>query len=81
MKHEVENVFPEYSEPVFVAKQGIFGRYDDIVRMMDESCVKDEELKRKLYSEMRKEVGPIWFFKLRRKWRKWMKSNKKYQRI
>lgn len=81
MKHEVENVFPRFSEPVFVAKQGVLGRYDDIVRMMDESCVEDEELKRRLYSEMKEEVGPIWFFKLRRKWRKWMRSNKKYQRI
>ena len=81
MKHEVENVFPKYSGPVFVAKQGVFGRYDDIVRMIDGSCMEDEELKRKLYSEMKEEVGPIWFFKLRRKWRKWMKSNKMYQRI
>ena len=81
MKHEVEIVFPKLSEPVFVAKQGVFGRYYDIIRMMDESCVKDEELKRRLYSEMKEEVGTIWLFKLRRKWRKWMKSNKKYQRI
>ena len=81
MKHEVENVFPKYSEPVFVAKQGVYGRYDDVVRMMDESGVEDEELKRRLHSEMKEEVGSIWFFKLRRKWRKWMKSNQKYQRI
>ena len=81
MKHEVENAFPKLSEPVFVAKQGVFGRYYDIIRMMVESGVEDEELKRRLYSEMKEEVGPIWLFKLRRKWRKWMKSNKKYQRI
>ena len=81
MKHEVENAFPKLSEPVFVAKQGVFGRYYDIIRMMVESGVEDEELKRRLYSEMKEEVGTIWLFKLRRKWRKWMKSNKKYQRI
>lgn len=81
MKHEVETVFPKCSEPVFVAKQGVFVRYDDVVRMMDESCVEDEELKRKLYFEMKEEVGSIWFFKLRRKWRNWMKCNKKYQRV
>lgn len=70
MKHEVEALFPSYSEPVFVAKQGIYGRYDSIIGMMDSCHVEDEALRNELYTVMRKEVGSVFLFKVRRKLRK-----------
>lgn len=78
MKHEVETVFPKFSEAVFVAKQGVFGRYDTIVAMMEEYRVKDEGLKEQLSAIMRQEIGSIFLFKMRRKLGKWEKSNRKY---
>ncbi len=81
MKNEVQKVFPMYSEAVFVAKQEVYGRCCTILDRMRESGVRDQELKNKLLKETRSEVGPIILFKVRRKMRKWLKKNKKYQSI
>lgn len=79
MKHEVEALFPSYSEPVFVAKQGIYGRYESIIGMMDSNHVEDETLRKELYSVMRKEMGSVFLFKLRRKCRKLLKKKAAYE--
>ena len=78
MKHEVESVFPSHSEPVFIAKQGILGRFESIIGKMDAFGVCDDALKQQLFDTMKKEVGSIFLFKLRRKMRKLMKKQVVY---
>lgn len=70
MKHEIEAIFPFYSNPVFIAKQAIYGRYYVILNMMNTNQVNDAALKNELSLVMRNEVGSIFLFKIRRKLRK-----------
>lgn len=70
MKHEVESLFPYFSTPVFVAEQGIIGRYYYILGMMDASKVYDDSLKKELCSILDEEVYSFFLFKIRRKVRK-----------
>lgn len=74
MKHEIELLFPSYSTPVYIARQGIYGRYDAIVELMDTNHVHDNVLKKELHRVMREEVGSIFFFKVRRRMRKLLKK-------
>ena len=37
---------------------------------MEEYGVRDEDLKKRLYEEMKREMGSMFVFKVRRKWRK-----------
>lgn len=67
MKKEVEALFPSNSLPMFVAKQAIYGRYYSIIRMMAANNVHDNELKKELYLIMRREMGSLFLFKVRRK--------------
>ena len=67
MKHEIEAIFPCWSDAVFVAKQAIMDRYGSVVNSMDAAGVKDEVLKNKLYGEMKREVGPMFLFRVRKK--------------
>lgn len=67
MKHEVDTLFSSFSTPVFVAQQAVFIRYYTILSKMDESHIKDEPMRRNLYTIMRKEVRPMLIFKVRLK--------------
>ena len=67
MKHEVESMFSRISQPVFVAKHAVYDRYVSIVGMMDDNHVADEALRKELDAIMRKEIGSVFIFKLRRK--------------
>lgn len=70
MKHEIEAIYSPWSETVYVAKQGIYGRYADIINILESFAVKDDGLKERLYDEMKREVGSLFLFKVRRKMRK-----------
>lgn len=70
MKHEVESMFNRISRPVFVAKHAVYDRYISVVGMMDDNHVEDEILRKELDSIMRKEMGSVFLFKVRRKLRK-----------
>ena len=70
MKHEVDTIFSSYSTPVFIAKQAIFGRYQIVLDLMSKSLMQDDVLKSGLYATMRREVGSVFVFKVRRKLRK-----------
>ncbi len=70
MKREVEATFPCWSEVLFVARQSILMRYGIIVDRMEKYGVRDENLKKRLYEEMKREMGSMFVFKVRRKWRK-----------
>jgi len=79
MKHEVASLFSPLSEPVYIAKQGIYGRYISIIDMMEANRVDDEGLKRELRLVMRKEMGSVILFKLRRKIMKVIKKHIAYE--
>ena len=79
MKQEVELVFPSHSEPVFIARQGILGRYETIIGKMEASGVNDDALKQQLFDTMQKEMGSMFLFKVRRKVRKLLKKQVVYE--
>ena len=79
MKHEVESVFSSHSEPVFIARQGILGRYESIIDKMEDSGVCDNTLKQQLFDTMQKEMGSVFLFKMRRKLRKLVKKKVVYE--
>ena len=70
MKHEVDSMFNGLSMPTFVAKQAVYDRYISVIGMMDDNHVEDETLRKELYTIMRKEMGSVFLFKVRRKLRK-----------
>ncbi len=67
MKHEVDALYPSFSQPVFVAKQAIVSRFYSIVGKMESSHVRDEALIEELRSTMYQEVGSMTLFKVQRK--------------
>ncbi len=70
MKHEIESVFPRWSECVFIAKQGVYGRCYDVIQKMERYGIQDDGLKARLVNDMHNEVGSVLAFKMRRKCRK-----------
>ena len=79
MKHEVDSMFNLLSLPVFVAKHAVYDRYISVVGMMDDNHVENEALRKELYSVMRKEIGSVFLFKLRRKCQKLLKKHVTYE--
>ncbi len=79
MKHEIDELYPFYSDLVFIAKQAIFGRFYIILNMMNTNRVYDERLKNELSLVMHHEVGSVLLFKIRRKIRKIFRKAKNYQ--
>ena len=70
MKHEVKRVFPFFSEAVFVADQGIFGRYYEIIDKMKRFGVENAKTELMLRKMMKREIGSVIWYKVRRKLRK-----------
>lgn len=79
MKHEVDGMFNRLSMPTFVAKQALYDRYISVIAKMDDNQVKNEPLRKELYTIMRKEMGSVFMFKVRRKWRKLLKKQVVYE--
>ena len=79
MKHEVDASFPSCSEPVYVAKQGVLGRYYVIISMIDDCQLENDTLRTELYRVMHKEMGSVFLFKVRRKLRKLLKKQVCYE--
>ena len=70
MKQEIDELYPSYSVPVFIAKQAIYDRYCVIMNMITISSVNNDDLKEELSLVMHQEVGSVFLFKVRRKIRK-----------
>lgn len=74
MKHEITGSFPFYSEVVYIAKEGIWIRYNKIRYRMKTLGVQDRELREKMSRAVQKELGLVFFArrKMRTLKRKWM---------
>ena len=73
--------FPACSEPVFIAKEAIWARYHDILSRMKLNDIKDEELKQRMEAVVKKEIGFLPSFLIRKKIRntkrRWMERSKR----
>lgn len=74
MKHEITGCFPFYSEVVYIAKEGIWNRYNKIRYRMKTLGVRDRELQEKMSRAVQRELGLVFFArrKMRTLKRKWM---------
>ena len=77
MKDEIKRSFPYFSESVFIAKEGIWARYQEIIHKMMLNGIEDENLEKTMNSVISKELGFIPFFFIRKKCRnlkrKWLR--------
>ena len=63
MKHEIANYFPRYSEAVFIAKEGIWIRYNGILHKMRSCGIQDEKLQRQMKDAIKQELGLSFFIR------------------
>lgn len=75
IKNVVTQFFPPYSESVFIANEGIWARYNDILYKMRMHGVKNEGVTHQMKSIIRKELDIRFFIrkKVRKIKRKWLK--------
>lgn len=69
IKDEINRFFPSFSESVFIAKEGIWARYKEILLRMELNGIEDEDLRQTMKSVVKKELGFIPFFFIRKKFR------------
>lgn len=67
IKDEINRFFPSCSESVFVAKEGIWSRYKEILLRMELNGIDDKDLRQTMKNIINKEIGLIPFFLIRKK--------------
>ena len=67
IKNEINRFFPSFSESVFIAKEGIWGRYKEILSRMKLNGIEDEDIRKTMKTIIKKEMGVIPFFLIRKK--------------
>ncbi len=74
MKHEIMSVFPFYSSIVYIAKEGIWNRYNKILNRMEALGIQDGDLREKMKREVMRELDYVFFVrrKMRTLKRRWM---------
>ena len=74
MKQEIVRCYPRFSDVVYVAKEGIWIRYNKIISKAKQFDVNDTVLLNQLHTDMRKELGLSFFIekKIRKIIRKWL---------
>lgn len=74
MKHEIMSVFPFYSNIVYIAKEGIWNRYNKILNRMDVLGIQDDDLREKMKRDVMRELDYVFFArrKMRTLKRRWM---------
>lgn len=67
IKDEINRFFPSFSESVFIAKEGIWARYKEILLRMEMNGIEDENLRQTMKTVIKKGLGFIPFFLIRKK--------------
>ncbi len=71
MKREISNYYSPLSSVVFIAKEGIWIRYNRILNKMRKSNFRDDELVRSMSDDIKRELGLSFFvMKKIRKWKR-----------